>query len=176
MAFNEKLNKLLEEIEKKKTFNYDIVFGYNNQFMKQNTLLHVKFKALSMEEKDVNLWWDAIQDIVQKDIGKVRKKYKWNERLYRHKISQTEKVMPSFEYKPLILFPKLKTLNEENDKGDTNGVGSSNIRIAKEPKDFRGRKDNSKREVAEQILEQVEIVTQEVSFHEYAFATTKIGE
>jgi hypothetical protein len=37
MAFNEKLNKLLEEIEKKKTFNYDIVFGYNNQFMKQNT-------------------------------------------------------------------------------------------------------------------------------------------
>jgi len=114
-------------------------------------ILHVKFKALSMEEKDVNLWWDAIQYIVQKDIGKVRKKYKWNERLYRHKISQTEKVMPSFEYKPLILFPKLKTLNEEKDKGDTNGVGSSNIIIAKEPKDFRGRKNISKREVVEHI-------------------------
>ncbi len=27
-------------------------------------LLQVKFKALSMEEKYVNLWWDAIQDIV----------------------------------------------------------------------------------------------------------------
>jgi hypothetical protein len=27
MAFNEKLNKLLEETQKKKPFNYDIVFG-----------------------------------------------------------------------------------------------------------------------------------------------------
>ncbi len=39
MAFNEKLNKLLDEIQKKKTFNYDIVFIENNEFKKQNTLL-----------------------------------------------------------------------------------------------------------------------------------------
>ncbi len=55
-----------------------------------------------MEGKDVDLWWNAIQDIKQKDIGKVYKKY---ERLYRHNISQMEKVMPSFEYEPLVLSP-----------------------------------------------------------------------
>jgi hypothetical protein len=56
-----------------------------------------------MEEKDVDLWWDAMQDIFQKDIGKVYRRYERNERLYRHKISQMEKVMPSFEYEPLVL-------------------------------------------------------------------------
>jgi hypothetical protein len=39
MAFNEKLNKLLEETKKKKPFNYDIVFGKNSEFKKQNILL-----------------------------------------------------------------------------------------------------------------------------------------
>ncbi len=34
MAFNEKLNKLLEEIQKKKLFNYDIVFIKNSEFKK----------------------------------------------------------------------------------------------------------------------------------------------
>jgi hypothetical protein len=53
-----------------------------------------------MEEKDVNLWWDAVQNIVQKDIGKVYKKYERNERLYRHMISQMGKIMPLFEYEP----------------------------------------------------------------------------
>jgi hypothetical protein len=31
MAFNEKLNKLLEESQKKKPFNYDTVFGKNSE-------------------------------------------------------------------------------------------------------------------------------------------------
>ncbi len=35
-----------------------------------------------MEEKDANMWWDAIQDIVQKDIGKIYRRYQINERLY----------------------------------------------------------------------------------------------
>jgi hypothetical protein len=87
MAFNEKLNKLLQDIQKKKPFNYEIVFIENSEFNKQNTLLLVKLKALSMEEKDVDLWWDVIQDIVQKDIGKVCRKYERNERLCRRKIS-----------------------------------------------------------------------------------------
>jgi hypothetical protein len=39
MAFNEKLNKLLEEIQKKKPYNYDITFTKNSEFKKQNTLL-----------------------------------------------------------------------------------------------------------------------------------------
>ncbi len=105
MAFNDKLNKLLEETQKKKPLNYDIVFTENNEFKKQNTLLQIKFKALSIEEKYANLWWDAVQDIVQKDIGKVYKKYERNQRLYRHMISLMEKVMSSFEYEPLVLSP-----------------------------------------------------------------------
>jgi hypothetical protein len=39
-----------------------------------------------MEEKNVDLWWDVVQDIVHKDIGKVYKRYEKNERLYRHMI------------------------------------------------------------------------------------------
>jgi len=39
MAFDEKLNKLLEETQKKKPFNYDIVFTKKKEFKKQNTLL-----------------------------------------------------------------------------------------------------------------------------------------
>jgi hypothetical protein len=40
-----------------------------------------------MEKKDSYLWWDVVQDIVQKDIKKVYKMYERNEKLYRHKIS-----------------------------------------------------------------------------------------
>jgi hypothetical protein len=34
-----------------------------------------------MEENDENLWWDVVQDINQKDIGKVYRRYERNERL-----------------------------------------------------------------------------------------------
>jgi hypothetical protein len=46
----------------------------------------VKLKALTMEEKDVDLWWDGVQDIIQKDIRKVCRMYERNEKLYMHKI------------------------------------------------------------------------------------------
>jgi hypothetical protein len=49
-----------------------------------------------MEEKDANIWWDIVQNIVQKDIRKIYKIYERNEKLYKHKISQMEKVIPSF--------------------------------------------------------------------------------
>jgi hypothetical protein len=55
MAFNEKLNKLLEKTWRVKPFNYDNVFTKNNEYEKQNTLLQVKLKALSMEEKNGDL-------------------------------------------------------------------------------------------------------------------------
>ncbi len=48
MAFNEKLQKLLEETQRVKPFNYDNVFTKNNVYKKHNTLLQVRFKALSM--------------------------------------------------------------------------------------------------------------------------------
>jgi hypothetical protein len=50
-------------------------------------LLQVKLKALTMEENNVDLSWDAVQDIVQKIIGKVCRRYERNERLYKHRIS-----------------------------------------------------------------------------------------
>jgi hypothetical protein len=38
-----------------------IVFSLeNNKFKKQNTVLYVKLKALLMEEKYANLWWDVV--------------------------------------------------------------------------------------------------------------------
>jgi len=73
----------------------------------------------------------TVQDIVQKDIGKVCRKYERNERLYRHKISQMEKVMPSFEYEPLVLFLELEILDEEENKKDTNGAGPSGTKVVK---------------------------------------------
>ncbi len=54
------------------------------------------YKALTMEENDVYMWWDVVQDIVQKDIGKVCRIYERNERLYKHEISHMEMVIPSF--------------------------------------------------------------------------------
>jgi hypothetical protein len=44
-----------------------------------------------MEEKDADLWWDVVLNIVQKDIKKVCRKYERNERLYEHKIFHMEK-------------------------------------------------------------------------------------
>jgi hypothetical protein len=85
-----------------------------------------------MEEKHLDLWWDVIQDIIQKDLEKVYKKYERNERLYKHMISQMENVMPPFEYEPLILFIEPKTSNEEKNKGDIDWVGPLGTRIAKE--------------------------------------------
>jgi hypothetical protein len=67
---------------------------------KKKNPLQVKLKALIMEEKDVDLWWDVMHDIVQKDIGKVCKMYERNERLYMDKIFQMKKVIPSFSCSP----------------------------------------------------------------------------
>jgi hypothetical protein len=39
MAFNEKLQKLLKEVERVSPFNYDSVFTENNEFKNHNTLL-----------------------------------------------------------------------------------------------------------------------------------------
>ncbi len=106
MAFNERLEKVLEEAQGIKPFNYDNVFRENNELKKQqHSLLHVKLKALITEKKDVDLWWDALQDIVQKDIRKTCKMYERIEKLYMHKISHMEKVIPSFQYEPLVFTP-----------------------------------------------------------------------
>jgi hypothetical protein len=49
------------------------------------------------------MWWDVVKDIVQKYIGKVYRMYERDEKQYMHKIYQMEKVIPSFQYEPLIL-------------------------------------------------------------------------
>jgi hypothetical protein len=95
-----------------------------------------------MEERNVDIWWDVVQD-----IGKICKWYERSERLYMHKISQMEKVMPTFEYDPLVLYLEPKTLDEEEDKGDTSGVGPLDTRTTKEePGDLKGRKERFNRE------------------------------
>jgi hypothetical protein len=43
-----------------------------------------------------------------------------------------EKVMPSFEYEPLVLFLELETSDEEEDRRDTNGARPSSTRIEEE--------------------------------------------
>jgi hypothetical protein len=60
-----------------------------------------------------------------------------------------EKVMPSFDYEPIVLFPKLETSYEEEDKRDTNGARPFGTGLQKEPRDFKGRKDSPKREDVE---------------------------
>jgi hypothetical protein len=97
-----------------------------------------------MEEKDVDLWWVIMQDIVQKDIRKVCRMYDRNEKLYMHKISHMEKVIPLFKYEPMVLIPELKTSNEEKERGKTNGAGPSKIRTTEEePTYLKGGRDNS---------------------------------
>ncbi len=59
-----------------------------------------------------------------------------------------EKVMPLFEYEALILSPEPKTLNEEEDKGDTYGIGPLGTRIVEESWNLKGGKDSLEREVA----------------------------
>lgn len=59
---NERLQQILEQAQGIKPFDYDNVFNENNEFKKQHGLLQVIIKALIMEEKDVNLWWDVVQD------------------------------------------------------------------------------------------------------------------
>jgi hypothetical protein len=48
-------------------------------------------------------------------------------------IFQMEKVKPSFEYEPLVLSLEPETLNEEQDKMNTDGAKPSCTRVAKEP-------------------------------------------
>jgi hypothetical protein len=60
--------------------------------------------------------------------------------------------MLPFEYELLILSLEPKTSNEEENKGDIDGVGPSSIRVPKEPRDLRGGKDSPKREDAQQIF------------------------
>ncbi len=75
-----------------------------------------------MEEKDANIWWDVVDDIVQKDIRNICKIYAKSEKLYKHDISHMEKVIPLFQYELLILTQEPKTLYEEEENGHTNDV------------------------------------------------------
>ncbi len=91
-------------------------------------------------------------------------------------MSQMEKVMPLFEYEPLILSLELEILDEEEDIGDAYGAGPLGTIIAEELGNLRGGKDSPEREVIEQTLKQEEYVLQEVSYEEYASTTIEIGE
>ncbi len=54
-----------------------------------------------------------------------------------------KKVIPSFQYEPLVLIQKPKTSNEEEDRGNTDGAKPLNIRTKKEERTyFKGGKDS----------------------------------
>jgi hypothetical protein len=58
-----------------------------------------------------------------------------------------EKVIPFFQYEPLVLNLESKTLDEEEEKGQTDNVGPSKTRtIKEEPGDFKGGRDSSQKE------------------------------
>jgi hypothetical protein len=85
--------------------------------------------------------------MVQKDIGKVYRMYERNEKLYMHKLSQMEKVIPFFQYEALVFTPKSKTSDEEEERGQIDGVGPSKTRtIKEEPVDLKGGRDSSQKE------------------------------
>jgi hypothetical protein len=56
-----------------------------------------------MEEIDVDLWWDVIQDIIQKDIRKVYKRMGGMKGCTNTKFLKWKEFMPSFEYEPLVI-------------------------------------------------------------------------
>jgi hypothetical protein len=58
---------------------------------------------------------------------KICRRYERNERLYMHRISQMEKVIPSFQYEPLDFILELETSNEGEERGNTNGAGPLGI-------------------------------------------------
>ncbi len=64
MAFNEILQQVLKQAQGIKPFNYDNVFKEKNELKKQHSLFQIKLNALIMKKKDVDLWWDVVQDIV----------------------------------------------------------------------------------------------------------------
>ncbi len=73
--------------------------------------------------------------------------YEKNEKLYRHRIFQMEKVIPSFQCEPLVFTLKPKTLDEVKDKGNTNGARPLGTRMEEEePSNLKGGKDSSQRE------------------------------
>jgi len=57
-----------------------------------------------------------------------------------------EKVMPSFEYEPLVLSLERKTTYEEEDKGYTNGPRPLSTRIVEELGNLREKKYSHEKE------------------------------
>ncbi len=66
-----------------------------------------------------------------------------------------ETVMPLFEYGPLALSPELEISDEEENKGDTNGVGPLSTKVLEQPKNLRGGKASPEREATKQTLKQI---------------------
>ncbi len=69
-----------------------------------------------------------------------------------HIISHMAMIIPSFQYEPLILTPKPKTLDKEKERGNTDGVGPLGTRTKKEElTNLRRGKDSPHKEVDSMI-------------------------
>jgi len=60
--------------------------------------------------------------------------------------------MPSFEYEPLVMSPKLETLDEEKDRRDIDGARPSCTKVVEELGNLWGGMESLEREVAEKTL------------------------
>jgi hypothetical protein len=59
-----------------------------------------------------------------------------------------ERVIQSLQYEPLVLIPKPKTLDEEEDRRNINGAGPLGTRVEEEePTNFKGVKNSPQKEV-----------------------------
>ncbi len=69
-----------------------------------------------------------------------------------HRIFQMGKVIPSFQYEPLIFILELETSDEEEKKGNINGIGPLGIiKEEEEPIDLKGGKYSPQREIGGMI-------------------------
>ncbi len=57
--------------------------------------------------------------------------------------------MPSFEYEPLVLSLELESSDEKKNRGDIDGARPLGIRVEKKARNFRGGKNNPKKEAVE---------------------------
>jgi len=60
-----------------------------------------------------------------------------------------ERVIPSFQYEPLVFTPKLETSDEEKERGNIDGGGLSSTKAEEEePTNLKGKKDSPQKEAS----------------------------
>jgi hypothetical protein len=128
-----------------------------------------------MEEINVDLWQIfggmqyriLLKKILERFVGGMKEVKGCTSTKYL----KWKKIMPTFEYEPLVCSVERETSDKEEHIEDTGGVGPSSTRITEEERwDLRGGKESLNGKVVggtyalEQILEPFFFVVQDVKF------------